>query len=347
MSIINHISPDKPCFIIAEAGVNHNGKMELAHKLIDCAKKVGANSIKFQAFHTEELVTPKAIKAPYQQRTTGSGAQFDMLKMLELSGEQHLELKRHCEKIGIFYLCTPYDLSSVELLERINVEAYKIASTDTDNIPFLREVAQKGRPIILSTGMTTLGELEESVDVLLSSPGMPWVGLLHCTSEYPANVADSNLRVIKTLQQAFGLPVGFSDHTEGISVSPLAVALGACIVEKHFTLDRNMPGPDQSASLEPSEFLEMIKAIRSAEAAFGDGIKRILRTEWINKSTMRKSLVARVAIPAGTIISAESVSAKRPGGGLTPSWIDRIVGQRAACDISPDEQITLRHVAWP
>ena len=239
------IGSGNPCFIIAEAGVNHNGDMKLAHKLIDAAAKAGADAVKFQSFVTENLVTPEAQKARYQVETTGQDdGQFTMLKKLELSKDQQKELKTHCDEVGILYLCTPYEKKSADLLEAIDVAAYKIASTDTTNIPFLRYIAVKGISVMLSTGMSSLGEVEEAVNELKLHGLDGKIIILQCTSEYPAPVNEINLRAMKTMELAFGCPVGLSDHTPGIGASPWAVVARACVIEKHFTLDRNMEGPD-------------------------------------------------------------------------------------------------------
>ncbi|HBX68715.1 MAG TPA: N-acetylneuraminate synthase [Chloroflexi bacterium] len=341
------IGPHQPCFVIAEAGVNHNGQMELAFQLIDAAVAAGADAIKFQAFITEELITPEAPKAGYQVETTGEpGSQYKMLKALELNGEQHRQLKEYCTAQGIIYLCTPYENASADLLAELDVAAYKIASTDTTNLPFLKYVAGKNRPVLLSTGMSTLSEVEQALAALRTGGLMHEIVLLHCTSEYPAPLAESNLRAMQTMTQAFALPVGFSDHTAGIGASPWAVALGACVIEKHFTLDRSLPGPDHRASLEPDELDQLVQTIRNVEAALGDGIKRPAPSELPNKPHMQKSLVARRAIPAGGQITAEDLTCKRPGFGLTPDWLERVVGQRAAHAIAANEIITLASIAW-
>jgi len=336
-----------PCFIIAEAGVNHNGDMHLAHRLIDAATEAGADAVKFQSFVTEELLTPEAPKAGYQVETTGEpGSQYKMLKALELSANEQAELKAHCEQIGILYLCTPYENTSVDMLDRIGVAAFKIASTDTTNIPFLRYIATKWRPVILSTGMSTLGEVEQAVDTLRAGGLDGKILILHCTSEYPAPISEVNLRAILTLQQAFGCPVGFSDHTPGIGASPWAVAIGACAIEKHFTLDRNMVGPDHRASLEPDELAALVRTVRDVEAALGDGLKRPMPSEIRNKPIMQKSLVAKRTIRAGETITAEDLACKRPGFGLAPSWFERVVGKRAIVDIPKDGLLTMSSVDW-
>jgi len=341
------IGPGNPCFIIAEAGVNHNGDMGLAHKLIDAAAKAGADAVKFQSFVTEDVVTPEAQKARYQVETTGqNGGQFAMLKKLELSKDQQKELKTHCDEAGILYLCTPYEEKSADLLEAIDVAAYKIASTDTTNIPFLRYLAGKGIPVMLSTGMSSLGEVEEAVNELKLHGLNGEIIILQCTSEYPAPVNEINLRAMKTMELAFGCPVGFSDHTPGIGTSPWAVAAGACVVEKHFTLNRNMEGPDHRASIEPDELKELVRTIRDVETAMGDGIKRPMPSELPNKTRMQKSLVATRLIPAGETIQKADLTCKRPGSGLPPKWFDRVVGSKAAKEIQKEETLELDSIIW-
>jgi len=341
------IGPGQPCFIIAEAGVNHNGDMNLAHRLIDTAGEADADAVKFQSFVTDELVAHKAPKARYQIETTGDpGSQYKMLKSLELSADQQAELKAHCERIGILYLCTPYENTSIDILDRMEIAAFKIASTDTTNMPFLRYMATKGRPVILSTGMSTLAEVEQAVNTLHAGGLDGKVAILQCTSEYPVPVGEVNLRAMLTLQQAFACPVGFSDHTEGVGASPWAVAVGACIIEKHFTLDHNMVGADHRASLEPDQLAELVRTVRDVEAALGDGIKRPMPRELPNKPLMQKSLMARRRIRMGKIITSGDLTCKRPGFGLAPSWFDLVVGKRAAEDIPKDGILNLSSVDW-
>lgn len=341
------VGAGRPCFVIAEAGVNHNGDSALAHQLVDAARDAGADAVKFQMFRADSLVTAEAEKAGYQKASTKSGgAQLDMLRALELDEETHAALKRHCDEAGLLYLCTPYDEESADALDRLGVAAYKVGSTDTANIPFLRHIAATGRPVILSTGMSTLEDVEVAMDALGGPGGNGRTVVLHCTSEYPAPFAESNLRAMAALVTATGCPVGFSDHTEGPGAAPYAVALGACCIEKHFTLDRSMEGPDHQASLEPDVFRELVREIRIVEAALGDGIKRVMPSEAANVAHVRKSVVARVAISAGTVIRADMLAAKRPGTGLEPQWIDRIAGRRAARDIAVDEQLDQASVNW-
>lgn len=341
------VGDGQPCFIIAEAGVNHNGDIAIAERLIDEAARAGANAVKFQAFITEELITDAAPKAHYQVETTGeAGSQREMLKALELTAEQHAHLKAYCERADVMYLCTPYDYGSADMLARLGVTAYKIASTDTSNIPFLRYLGAKGIPAILSTGMSTLGEVEEAVAALEAGGAGGSIVILQCTSEYPAPIDEVNLRGIATLRQAFGYPVGFSDHTQGTAVSAWAVALGACVVEKHFTLDRDLPGPDHRASIEPDELRQLVEAVRSLERALGDGVKRPSPSEQRNKAFMQKSLVARRDIPQGALITAADLTCKRPATGLPPRDFDRVTGRRAARALRAGQILTLGDVEW-
>ncbi|CAA6605003.1 N,N'-diacetyllegionaminic acid synthase [Rhodospirillaceae bacterium LM-1] len=339
------IGPGSACFVIAEAGVNHNGDMALAHRLVDAAKAAGADAVKFQAFVTEELVTAHAPKADYQKVLTGAdNRQFQMLKALELSAEQQGEIKAHCDRIGIAYLCTPYDYPSAKMLDELDVAAFKIASTDTTNTPFLAYLAQFKRPVILSTGLSTLAEVEAAVGSLAEATGK--LALLHCTSEYPAPPEQANLRAMKTLARAFGVPTGFSDHTAGIGLSPAAVAAGACMLEKHFTLDRNLPGPDHQASVEPSELAELLRQVRLTELALGDGIKRQMPCEGGNKQRMQKSLVARRDLRAGHVLTDADLVCKRPATGLAPSYWTQVVGKRAAKNVAADSVLTLSCIDW-
>jgi N,N'-diacetyllegionaminate synthase len=341
------IGSGNSCLIIAEAGVNHNGDVELAHKLINAAKKAGADAIKFQSFIADDLVTVETEKANYQIETTGgNGGQLDMLKKLELSAEQQVALKNHCDEVGILYLCTPYEEKSADLLESIGIAAYKIASTDTSNIPFLRYLARKNIPVIFSTGMSTLGEVEESIKELKLHGLDGKIIIFQCTSEYPAPVQDSNLRAMKTMGMAFGCPVGFSDHTAGIGASPWAVAAGASVVEKHFTLNRDMEGPDHRASIEPGELQELVRTIRNVEAALGDGIKRPMPCEIANKSKMQKSLVAMRSLVAGEIVQETDLKCKRPGSGLLPRWFDKVIGKKVTRSINSNSVLTLSDIDW-
>lgn len=341
------VGPENPCFIIAEAGVNHNGDIEMAHRLIDAARQAGADAVKFQAFKAEDLVTPQSQKAAYQLETTGGdNSQFSMLKRLELSMGDQVSLKKHCDEIGILYLCTPYDEKSADELAHIGVDAYKIASTDTSNLPFLRRLAMQNIPVILSTGMSTLGDIELSVSELISGGLEGKIVILQCTSEYPAPFEDLNLNAMATMRSAFKCPVGFSDHTPGVGASPWAVAAGACVVEKHFTLDRDMEGPDHKASINPRELKELVRTVRRVETALGDGIKRIMPSEGKNKPKMQKSLVVTRNIRAGEKISEEDLACKRPGTGLPPKYFDRVAGKKAAIPLKRDDILTFDSISW-
>jgi N-acetylneuraminate synthase/N,N'-diacetyllegionaminate synthase len=333
------IGEEEHCFIIAEAGVNHNGNVELAKKLIDTAKDAGADAVKFQTFKAENVVTKNSEKAEYQKETTGKGSQYNMIKKLELTEYDFKELADYAKKKGILFLSSPFDKESVDLLYELDVPVFKIASGEITNFPLLRYIAKKRKPIILSTGMSTLGEVEEALKVIRNE-GVEDIVLLHCVSNYPAKIEDVNLKAMETLKQAFKIPVGFSDHTLGITASIAAVASGACLIEKHFTLDRNLPGPDHKASLEPDELKEMVKTIRDVEKALGDGIKKPTKEEEEIKKVARRSVVAKVDISEGAIITEDMLDVKRPGTGIEPKYIERIIGKRAKINIKKDELIT-------
>ena len=323
------VGDGEPCFIIAEAGVNHNGNVEIAKRMIDKAAEIGADAIKFQTFLTEELVLPETPKARYQRKTTSSKeTQFEMLKKLELNRKDHELLIKYAKKKKIIFLSTPYDKKSVDLLESLGVPAFKIASCDLTNLPLIRYVARKKKPIILSTGMSTIEEIMDAVRVI-EEEGNEKIILLHAVSNYPCRVEELNLRCIITLRKTFGYIVGFSDHSLGIIAPLVAIALGAKVVEKHFTLDRNMAGPDHRASLEPKEFKEMIKKIRMFEKSLGDGIKKPTRSERENIKLLRRSVVSRVDIPKGARIKWSMLCVKRPGTGISSRYIDKIIGKRA------------------
>jgi N-acetylneuraminate synthase/N,N'-diacetyllegionaminate synthase len=325
-----------PCFIIAEAGVNHNGDVRVAERLIDAAAGAGADAVKFQTFSADTLVLPGAEKAGYQKETTAAGeTQHGMLSRLELSEADFARLSAHAARKRLVFLSSPFDRASVDLLDRIDVPAYKIASGEITSLPLLAHVASRGKPVILSTGMATLGEIEEAVHTLRAG-GAGEIVLLQCVTSYPAPPSDANLRVMEALRQAFQVPVGFSDHTLGIGVPIAAAALGACIVEKHLTLDRNLPGPDHRASLEPDEFAAMVRGIRDAEAALGDGIKRPTASEETIKRVIRKSIVAAVDIPKGTLLRPDMVTIKRPGTGIAPNLLDFVLKCRTKRDIKKD-----------
>jgi N,N'-diacetyllegionaminate synthase len=338
------IGEGRPCFIIAEAGVNHNGDIGLAKKLIDAAHEAGADAVKFQTFKAEAIVTADAEKAEYQKVTTGSReTQIEMLKKLELKHEDFRELFTYARNKGIIFLSSPFDSDSVDLLDRLGVTAFKIPSGEITNIPLLRHIAGKGKPVILSTGMSDIDEVKEAVKVLRKN-GAGEIVLLHCVSAYPARVEETNLRAMATLRRQFNLPVGLSDHTVGIHVPVAAVALGASVIEKHFTLDKKLPGPDHRASLEPGELKEMVAAIRDIEKALGDGIKRTTAEEADTKKAARRSLVTAKDIPAGTVITGDMLDIKRPGTGLEPKFIIDIIGKKAVKALKSGEIITLDKV---
>jgi N-acetylneuraminate synthase/N,N'-diacetyllegionaminate synthase len=326
------IGKGKPCFIIAEAGVNHNGKIELAKKLIDAAKNADADAVKFQTFKTGKIITKEAPKAEYQKETTGKGTQYEMIKKLELTEKEFEELAGYAKHKDIIFLSTPFDEESADLLEKLNVPAFKIGSGDLTNLPLLEHIAKKGKPIIVSTGMSNLDEVREAVETVRNA-GNNQIILLHCTSNYPANIEDCNLLAMHTLEKEFNVPVGYSDHTVGITVAVVAVSIGASVIEKHFTLDKNLPGPDHRASLEPDELKEMVKEIRNVEKALGTWEKKPAESEMEVQKVARKSIVAKINIQKGTIITRGMLAIKRPGTGLAPKYINQIVGKIASKDI--------------
>jgi len=334
------IGPQNPCFIIAEAGVNHNGDITLAKKLIDAAVEAGANAVKFQTFKAENVVTLTADKAEYQKNTTGTGeSQYEMIKKLELSEADFWDLSKYAKTAGIIFLSTPFDEDSVELLDQIGVPAFKIPSGEITNVPLLKKIAQKSKPIIMSTGMATLGEVEEAVNYL-KKYGADEIILLHCTTSYPAPVESVNLRAMETLRCAFQVPVGYSDHTEGITIPIAAAAMGACVIEKHFTLDRTLTGPDHKASLEPQELTLMVKAIRDVEHALGNGIKCPNEDEEKINQVARRSIVANRDINEGEVLTKEDLAIKRPGTGIEPKYVDSIAQKKVIVSILRDQVIT-------
>ncbi|MBI3321164.1 MAG: N-acetylneuraminate synthase family protein [Candidatus Omnitrophica bacterium] len=320
------IGPGQPCFVIAEAGVNHNGQPALAKRLVEVAKAAGADAVKFQTFRAERLTTP-------------DGPQFEMLRRLALSPAAHAELVASCRQAGVLFLSSPFDDESADLLDRLGVAAFKLGSGEMTNWPFLAYVARKGKPIILSTGMSSLGEVGEAVRVIRDA-GNGQVILLHCVSSYPADPADANLRAMRTMADAFHLPVGFSDHTQGIEVALAAVALGACVIEKHITLARTLPGPDHRASLEPPELHALLRGIRLVERALGHGRKEPVPSEAELATVVRRSIVAARDIPRGTALAAESLTSLRPASGLPPSLLAQILGRTARQDIPAGTMLT-------
>jgi len=328
-------------FIIAEAGINHNGNVSLAKKLIDAAKKAEADAVKFQTFKAEDVVTKTAEKAGYQKKTTeAEESQFVMIKKLELEERDFKELFDYAHRKGIMFLSSPFDKRSVDLLDKLGVPAFKIASGEITNLPLIKYIAQKGKPIILSTGMSTMAEIKEALQVI-NDEGIRDIVLLHCITSYPAEVESSNLRAMRTLRRAFKLPVGLSDHTIGVTVPIAAVALGAAALEKHFTLDKNLPGPDHKASLTPEELNQMIMVVRQVEKAMGNGIKRPTEEEEEIKRVVRRSIIARVEISKGTLITEEMLDIKRPGTGVEPKYMNKVIGAVARRRIEQGEPLTM------
>ena len=327
-------------FIIAEAGVNHNGSMELAAKLIDAAVAAGVDAVKFQTFKTEKLVTRLAGKAGYQRETTNKNeSQFEMLKKLELSYEQHLKLIEYCKQKEIMFLSTPFDEESIDMLEAIGVEIYKVSSGDLTNMPMLKYLSKKGKPIILSSGMATMVEINEALH-WIRSEGNEKIAVLHCNTSYPTPMTDVNLNAIRKMKEVLNVPIGYSDHTLGIEIPIAAVAIGASIIEKHFTIDRSLPGPDHKASLQADELKLMVKYIRNVEKAMGKWEKTITKSEAENIEIARKSVVANTNITKGCIINEDNITIKRPGTGIEPKYYYEIVGKKAKRDISIDDVIT-------
>lgn len=331
----------KHVFIIAEAGVNHNGSLDNAKRMVECAAEAGADAIKFQTFKAETLVCKNAQKAEYQKETTGNEeSQLEMLKKLELTEEEYEELKRYCGEKHIMFLSTPFDLDSLRYLNEIGIEIIKIPSGEITNYPYLREIGKLRKPIIMSTGMSTMAEVEEAVEVLQIN-GARDITLLHCNTQYPTPYGDVNLRAMLALKDKFHTEVGYSDHTLGVEVPIAATAMGATVIEKHFTLNRGMEGPDHKASLEPDELKCMIRSIRNVEQAMGTGIKEPTNSEYKNILVARKSIVARKQIQAGEIFTEENITTKRPGDGMSPMRWNEVIGKTASREYGVDEKIVL------
>jgi N-acetylneuraminate synthase len=327
------IGPGRPCFIIAEAGVNHNGNINMAKQLVDAAAISGANAIKFQTFKAERLLTKKTPKADYQvDAGRPDESQFEMLKNLELSEDEHKELLRYCDSKGIIFMSTPFDEMSVDLLESLGVHAFKIGSGDITNLDLISHVACKGKPIIISTGMSFLCDVERAF-YAAERENNTKVILLHCISNYPTDPADVNLYAMRTISKAFDAPVGYSDHTLGIEISLAAVALGANVIEKHFTLDCSLPGPDHQSSLEPNELIQLVAGIRKVESALGNGQKKPAACEAGIAAVARKSLVAAKDIPSGKQLTRDMLAIMRPGTGLPPYMKTYLIGRTAKMDI--------------
>ena len=331
----------QPVFIIAEAGVNHNGDLELAKQLVDVAAEAGADAVKFQTFKAEKLVSQDAPKAAYQQQTTAAEeSQFLMIKKLELDLGAHKLLGSHCQKRNIMFLSSPFDLDSIDLLNELGIEIFKIPSGEITNLPSLRKIGGLGKQVILSTGMSTMDEIEAAIQILYAA-GLKKekLTILHCNTEYPTPMADVNLRAMQTLADHFDIKVGYSDHTLGIEIPIAAVALGAIVIEKHITLDNNLPGPDHRASLEPQELAAMVRAIRNLEQAMGDGIKKPTPSEEKNRPLARKSIVACRQIKQGELFSSDNLTTKRPATGITPMEWNQLIGTPASKNFQADEVI--------
>ncbi len=329
--------------IIAEAGVNHNGDIDIAKKLIDVAVEAGVDYVKFQTFKTELAISKNAEKADYQKQTTDAKeSQFDMIKKLELDKETHIELINYCKQKGITFLSTPFDLESIDLLYDLDIPLYKIPSGEITNYPYLKKIAEKKLPVIMSTGMANMQEIADALNVLLQN-GLKkeQIRVLHANTEYPTPMQDVNLKAMLSIAKEFGVDVGYSDHTLGIEVPVAAVAMGATIVEKHFTLDKTMEGPDHKASLEPDELKAMVKAIRNIEIAMGNSIKQASPSESKNKPIARKSIVAKTNIKKGDIFTEENITVKRPGTGISPMRWNEIIGKKAISDFEEDDLIII------
>ncbi len=328
-------------YIIAEAGVNHNGNLELAKKLVDAAAEAGADAVKFQTFVPENIVSRYAEKADYQKETTDKAeSQLDMLRKLMLKKEWHQVLIDYAKAKGIQFISTPFDLESIDFLATLNLPLYKIPSGEITNLPYLEKVGKLGKPVILSTGMSDMGEVKEAVGILKNN-GCPKVSVLHCNTQYPTPYEDVNLAVMNSLKEELKLEIGYSDHTLGIEVPIAAVAMGATIIEKHFTLDKSMEGPDHKASLEPNELIAMVRGIRNIEKAFGTGDKRVTESEAANKAVVRKSIVARRDIKQGEVFSDNNITVKRPGTGISPMRWYEVIGKTAIHDFKEDEKIEI------
>lgn len=330
--------------IIAEAGVNHNGSFEMACRLADEAKRAGADYVKFQTGIPENVISVRAEQAEYQKHNTGtSESQLDMVRKIMLRPDDFKPLKEYCDSIGIRFLSTPFDLDSIDILKPLEMDLWKIPSGEITNLPYLRKIASMGQPVVMSTGMSRLGEVDDAVGVLLDGGlTLDMITLLHCNTEYPTPYTDVNLRAMLTLRDAIGCRVGYSDHTLGIEVPVAAVAIGAEVIEKHFTLDKTLPGPDHVASLEPAELKAMVSAIRHTEAALGSGRKDVSPSERKNIAIARKSIIAARPISKGERFSHDNLTVKRPGNGISPMLWDTVVGLEAPRDFEPDELIELR-----
>lgn len=328
-------------FLIAEAGVNHNGDRDRALRLVDAAADAGADAVKFQTFHTEAVVTRRAGMAEYQKQNTGNEeTQFAMIKRLELNADDHHALVERAKQRGILLFSTAFDLASVDFLQQLNIPVWKIPSGEITNYPYLVRIAGMGKPIIISTGMAMVAEIDEAINVLLQNGAeREQLCILHCNTEYPTPWQDVNLRAMANLGKLFGADYGYSDHTLGTEIPVAAVALGARVIEKHFTLDRNLPGPDHKASLEPDELASMVRAVRNVELALGDGIKRPSASESKNRPIARKSMVAACVIKKGEVFSEHNLAIKRPGDGISPMQWPHLLGRAATRDYDVEDRI--------
>ncbi|MCC6369595.1 MAG: N-acetylneuraminate synthase [Bacteroidia bacterium] len=335
-------------FIIAEAGVNHNGSMQLAKQLIDAAVEAKVDAVKFQTFIAENVISKYAEKAEYQKETTGGNeSQLDMVKKLQLSFDDFKELKKYCESKHIAFLSTPFDLPSVDFLKTLNMGLWKIPSGEITNMPYLKKIGAYNEEVIFSTGMSTLGDIENAIRILTDAgTQMKNITVLHCNTEYPTPMADVNLKAMQTIKDAFGINVGYSDHTLGVEIPVAAVALGARVIEKHFTLDKTLPGPDHKASLNPSELIEMVKAIRNIEQALGTGVKLPSSSEKKNTVIARKSVHMAREVKSGAILTAEDLTIKRPGNGISPMLLEELVGCKAKTDLVEDTMLHLKDLEW-
>lgn len=333
-----------PVYIIAEAGVNHNGSVDMALRLVEKAKEVGADCVKFQTFRAEKIVTATSPKAAYQMEVTDKAeSQFAMLKKLELDREAFARIKQHCEEVGIHFMSTPYNPEDAELLASLNVDAFKIASGQVVELPFLQQVASYGKRMIVSTGMADLLEVREAVEAIRST-GNNDLWILQCNTDYPSRIEDVNIRAMLTMRDKLGVRVGYSDHVPNNYACYAAVALGAEMIEKHFTLDNALPGPDHSSSLEPVAFAELVQGVRAVQLSLGDGVKRPSEREKANTFGMRRSLVATRDLSPGTVLSASDIGFKRPASGLAPRYLDAVIGRPLRKAISTDEAFTWEHI---
>jgi len=337
----------KNTIIIAEAGVNHNGSIEIAKKLIDAGAAAGVDYVKFQTFKSEKVISKNAKKADYQIANTADGveSQLEMVKKYELDKDTHLELIQYCNVKGVKFLSSPFDLESIDLLVELGIELFKIPSGEITNLPYLRKVAALKKDIILSTGMCNLSDIEQAISILIANGATrDSITILHCNTEYPTPMADVNLSAMNTIRNAFNVNVGYSDHTLGIEIPIAATALGASVIEKHFTLDRNMEGPDHIASLEPNDLIEMVKAIRNIDLALGDGIKQPSASETKNIAIARKSIVAAQDLKVGDVITEDNITVKRPGSGISPLKWDELIGKKIKKNIEADELLEIGHI---